>query len=192
MISIENTLVSEEIIKEEFVCNISQCKGECCVAGEAGAPLDSEEVQLLEDNKQAISEHLNSNGNFAIAQQGVAIKGPDGQWETPLVEGKECAYTVFSKEGIAKCGIEVAHKKGAISWKKPLSCHLYPIRIEKYSAFTAVNYHRWSICKAACDFGASLKIPVYQFLKEPLIRKFGFGWFKKLEETASQNTNQQS
>lgn len=189
MISIDNTLVSEDIIKEEFVCNLSQCKGQCCVSGEAGAPLDTEEVAILEQHKDAILPYLNANGKASIAHFGVAVKGLDGNWETPLVDGNECAYTVFSNTGIAKCGIEVAFKKGAIDWKKPMSCHLYPIRTKKHTAFTAVNYHRWDICSAACDFGKSLKIPVYQFLKESLIRKFGLSWFQKLEESAAKINN---
>ena len=189
MIPIENTLVSEDIIKEEFVCNLSICKGECCVAGEAGAPLDEEEVAILTENKETIFPHLSPAGRAAIDQQDVAVKGYDGGWETPLIDGKECAYTVFSSNGVAKCGIENAYKAGNISWKKPISCHLYPIRIKKFSSFTAVNYHRWDICSAACEFGKSLKIPVYQFLKDSLVRKFGLSWYEKLEFNATKTRN---
>lgn len=189
MIAIEKTLVSEEILEEEFVCNIAQCKGSCCVAGEAGAPLEAEEVGLLKLYENQIKAQLNTAAKSAIARQGVAIVGVNGDWETPLVNGKECAYTVFTDSGVAQCGIELAHKAGTIPWLKPISCHLYPIRVQTYSAFSAVNYHRWDICSAACAHGKTLKVPVFQFLKVALIRKFGIAWFKRLEEVALQHRN---
>ena len=182
MLAIENTLISDTVISEDFVCNISKCKGECCVAGEAGAPLEKEEVIFLEQHYSKIKPYLNKKGIAAIEEQGVFVKGIDGDFETPLVKGKECAYTVFSETGTASCGIEKAHNKGVIDFQKPISCHLYPVRIQTYDIMTAVNYHSWSICSDACDFGKALKIPVYQFVKTALIRKFGSDWYDALEQ----------
>lgn len=184
LISIDNTLVSDQIISEEFVCNISKCKGECCVAGEAGAPLEKDEVTFLEKNYSKIKPFLNKKGIKSIESQGVFVKGLDGDLETPLVEGKECAYTVFSDSGVASCGIEKAHQQGVISFQKPISCHLYPIRVQNYESMTAVNYHSWSICSDACSLGKSLKVPVYVFVKTALIRKFGEKWYSELTEHA--------
>ncbi|MDC0872700.1 DUF3109 family protein [Flavobacteriaceae bacterium] len=181
MISIENTLVSEDLVSKEFVCNISKCKGVCCVAGEAGAPLEKDEVDFLHKNYSKIKPYLNDKGTQAIEEQGVFVKGLDGDFETPLVKGEECAYTVFSKNGTASCGIEKAYQQGVIDFQKPISCHLYPVRVQQYDKMTAVNYHSWSICSDACSLGDSLKIPVYQFVKKALIRKFGKAWYQALE-----------
>lgn len=182
VIAIENTLVSDDLISKEFVCNISKCKGECCVAGEAGAPLEKKEVTWLKNNYSKIKPFLSSKGIESIKQQGVFIKGLDGDFETPLVEGKECAYTVFNANGTASCGIENAFKQGVIDFQKPISCHLYPVRVQEYDELTAVNYHSWSVCSDACLLGSELKIPVYQFVKKALIRKFGKDWYLALEE----------
>lgn len=190
MIAIDKTLVSEEILEEEFVCNIAKCKGNCCVAGEAGAPLEEEELGTLKLYENEIKAQLDTAGKLAIARQGVAVVGANGDWETPLIDGKECAYTVFTDSGIAQCGIELAHKAGTIPWLKPISCHLYPIRVQSYSAFAAVNYHRWEICSAACVHGKSLKVPVFQFLKAALIRKFGTAWFNRLADLAAQQAKE--
>ena len=184
MLSIENTLISDELISEDFVCNISKCKGVCCVAGEAGAPLDAEETTYLQKNYSKIKPFLNANGIKSIEEQGVYVKGADGEFETPLVGGEECVYTVFSDSGVAECGIENAYKQGVIEFQKPISCHLYPVRIRSYENMVAVNYHSWSICSDACSFGSALKIPVYQFVKAALIRKFGQEWFDVLEAYA--------
>ena len=184
LISIDNTLVSDEIISEEFVCNISKCKGECCVAGEAGAPLEKDEVTFLEKNYSKIKPFLNKKGIKSIESQGVFVKGLDGDLETPLVEDKECAYTVFSDSGVVSCGIEKAYQQGVISFQKPISCHLYPVRVQNYESMTAVNYHSWSICSDACSLGESLKIPIYVFVKTALIRKFGERWYSELTEHA--------
>ena len=184
LISIDNTLVSDQIISEEFVCNISKCKGECCVAGEAGAPLEKDEVTFLEKNYSKIKPFLNKKGIKSIESQGVFVNGLDGDLETPLVEGKECAYTIFSDSGVASCGIEKAYQQGVISFQKPISCHLYPVRVQNYESMTAVNYHSWSICSDACSLGESLKVPVYVFVKTALIRKFGEKWYSELTEHA--------
>ena len=187
MIPIQNTLVSDDLISEEFICNISKCKGECCVAGEAGAPLEKDEVSFLEKNYSKIKPFLDRKGNKAIENQGVYVKGLDGDLETPLVDGNECAYTVFSSSGIASCGIEKAHDAGVIDFQKPISCHLYPVRVQNYEKMIAVNYHSWSICTDGCSLGESLKIPVYIFVKKALIRKFGEQWYFELTKHAKKN-----
>ncbi|MDC1080827.1 DUF3109 family protein [Flavobacteriaceae bacterium] len=190
MLQIGKTLVSEDLLDCDFVCNISQCKGACCVQGEAGAPLEKEELQILEDNFDAIAPYLNSKGKAAIKDQGKFIERVQGEWETPLVNGKECAYTVFTDQGVAQCGIENAHKDGKLDWKKPVSCHLYPVRVQKYDEFSAVNYHHWQICETACSLGAQLKVPIYKFVKEALIRKFGKEWYEQLDQVAQNHFSQ--
>tara|TARA_B110000003_G_C16619832_1_gene522720 strand:+ start:1240 stop:1821 length:582 start_codon:yes stop_codon:yes gene_type:complete len=189
MFQIDDTLISEEIISEEFICNISKCKGQCCVSGSAGAPLEKEETKILEKLYSKISPFLSKKGRMAIKEQGNYVRGFDGDLETPLIENKECAYTVFDKSGVAQCGIEKAYNDGAIKWNKPISCHLYPIRVNKYPTFTAVNYHEWSVCDSACSLGAELKVPVYKFVKNALVRKFGKKWFKKLSLFAKEWRN---
>ncbi len=184
MFQIGKTIVSEDVIEKEFVCNISACKGECCVAGEAGAPLEEEEKEILESIYPEVKPYLRKEGIEAIEQQGTYVKGRDGDWETPLVNGAECAYVTFGEDGTALCGIEQAYNDGKVDWKKPISCHLYPVRIQKYSQFSAVNYHRWPICDDACSLGKELQVPVYKFVKEALIRKYGEAWYTELEEVA--------
>ena len=135
MLQIRNSLVSEDILDRNFVCNITQCKGACCVEGEAGAPLEKKELQILEENYSVIEPYLNEAGKAAIKEQGKYIEAFKEEWETPLVDGKECAYAVFTENGTAECGIEHAQKDGKLDWKKPISCHLYPIRVDKYNEF---------------------------------------------------------
>lgn len=184
MFQLGKTIVSQDIIEKEFVCNLGACKGECCIAGEAGAPVSEEETQILEENYAKIKPYLRKEGIAAIESQGVWIESPAGELETPLVNGAECAYVTFTKDGIASCGIEDAHNDGAIDFKKPISCHLYPVRVQEYSEFAAVNYHRWPICNDACTLGAELQVPVYKFVKEALIRKFGADWYQELSNIA--------
>jgi hypothetical protein len=187
MFQLGKTLVSEEIIEKEFVCNLSACKGACCVDGDAGAPLEEKETEILVDIYQKIKPFLRKEGIDAIEAQGAFVKGEDGEWETPLIDNSECAYTIFNEQGIAKCGIEQAFEKGAIRWKKPVSCHLYPVRVKEYTALTAVNYHKWQLCDPACQLGESLQVPVFRFVKDALIRKFGKKWYAELEEVARQH-----
>lgn len=186
MFQIDDTLVSEDIITKDFVCNLSACKGACCVEGVAGAPLNLDETEFLEKNYPGIAPFLNDEGRAAIEKQGKFIDQKNGEFETPLVNGKECAYVVFGPNGSTQCGIENAYKAKKIDMKKPISCHLYPIRVKEYSEFKAVNYHQWKICNDACVLGESLKIPVYQFVKEALIKKFGKEWYSKLELAAQE------
>lgn len=184
MFQIGKTIVSEELIAKDFVCNLTACKGGCCVEGDAGAPLEEEELPILEAVLEQVKPYLRKEGIREIEEQGAYIKGIDGEWETPLVDGKECAYVTFDAKGTALCAIEQAYRDGVISWKKPVSCHLYPVRVKAYSAFAAVNYHQWQLCDPACSLGAELQVPVYQFVKEALIRKFGEKWYAELEEVA--------
>jgi hypothetical protein len=184
MFQLGKILVSEEIIENDFVCNLSACKGACCVDGDAGAPLEEEETEILVDIYSKVKPFLRPEGIKAIEEQGAFIKGEDGEWETPLVNKSECAYVIFSEGGIAKCGLEEAYEKGITKWKKPVSCHLYPVRVKEYSQLTAVNYHKWQLCDPACQLGESLQVPIYRFVKEGLIRKFGKKWYKELEQVA--------
>ena len=186
MFQIGKTIVSEDLIEKDFVCNLSACKGACCVEGEAGAPVTQEEVKLLEHIYSEIKPFLRQEGIAAIEAQGTTVKGELDELETPLVNGKECAYITFSENGIAGCGIEDAYNAGEISFRKPISCHLYPVRVQEYSEFYAVNYHKWPICNDACSLGSSLKVPVYKFVKDALIRKFGENWYLALEKVASE------
>ena len=183
MIAVGNTLVSDDVLKESFVCNLTKCKGECCVSGDSGAPLEVPELKILDEIYSKVEPYLSEKGKEAISNQGKYIKDWDDEYTTPLIEGKECAYTIF-EGGVAQCGIEKAYLAGDISYKKPISCHLYPIRITSYDGFDAVNYHEWNICSDACSLGKSLKVPVFSFLKEPIIRKYGEGYYEELQETA--------
>ncbi|MGB5819110.1 MAG: DUF3109 family protein [Saonia sp.] len=188
MFQLGKVIVSEEIIEKDFVCNLSACKGACCIDGEAGAPLEDKETEILVNIYSYIKPFLREEGITVIEEQGAFVKGEDGEWETPLVKGSECAYVIFSENGTAKCGIEEAYNKGAITWKKPVSCHLYPVRVREYTELTAVNYHKWEICDPACSLGAELKVPIYKFVKEALIRKFGKHWYAELEQVADAHT----
>ena len=184
MFQIDKTIVSEDILKKEFVCNLGACKGQCCIAGEAGAPLDKEEVAVLEEIYPKVKPFLRPEGIAAIEKQGTSIETDLGDLETTLVDGAECAYVIFDEKKTALCGIEAAHKAGEIDYKKPISCHLYPVRVQEYTSFSAVNYHSWPICNDACSLGEELKVPVYKFLKESLVRKFGTPWYSELEKVA--------
>ncbi|WP_445955443.1 DUF3109 family protein [Yeosuana sp.] len=185
MFQIGKTIVSEEIIENDFLCNLSACKGACCIDGEAGAPLSKEETKILEDIYPKVRPFLREKSINAIAQQGVFITTEEGDFETPLIDGADCAYVFFDKKGIALCAIEEAYNQGDISWKKPVSCHLYPIRVKDYSEFSAVNYEKWEICDDACALGKELQVPIYKFVKEALIRKFGEDWYSELEKVAT-------
>jgi hypothetical protein len=189
MFQLGKTIVSEEIIDNDFVCNLSACKGKCCIDGEAGAPLDEDELIILMDIYPKVKPFLRAEGIQAIEDQGLFVTD-EGEYETTLIDGKDCAYSIFDENGTVKCGIEEAYNQGAIEWKKPISCHLYPIRITEYIEFSAVNYHKWPICDDACSLGAALQVPVYKFVKEALIRKFGKDWYMELERIARNHKQQ--
>lgn len=187
MIAIEDTLVSDDVIARKFVCNLNACRGECCVAGDSGAPLEKEEIEILKNILPEVKPYIPESGLKAIETYGVNVVDDDGDDVTPLVEGnKHCAFVYFDDHHIAKCSIEKAYNEGKVTFKKPISCHLYPIRITRYKTYTAVNYHRWEVCNDACILGRELKVPVYEFLKEPLIRKFGNDWYDALKIAATE------
>lgn len=180
MMQVGNVLVSDDIRSVEFVCHLEKCKGACCVEGELGAPLNEDELPVLEEIQDAIRPYLTPAGIEAIEKQGPYILDEDGDYSTPTIGGRECAYAHYDAAGILKCGIEQAWREGKTSFPKPISCHLYPIRITKKKELEAVNYHTWSVCSAACKLGRSLQVPLYRFLKEPLIRKYGQAWYQQL------------
>lgn len=168
------------MLERKFVCDLSACKGACCVEGESGAPLELEEVNILEDELDKIKPFLREEGLKAISKHGVFTVDSDGDYVTILVGAKECAFATFDDNGIAKCGIEQAHQAGVIDFKKPVSCHLYPARLNQMTEYVGVNFHHWPICAPACECGEKLQVPVYVFLKEALIRRFGKEWYDQL------------
>jgi hypothetical protein len=182
MIEVGNVLVHEDVVRENFVCNLKKCKGACCLEGDSGAPLNHDELHILDEIYPKVKPFMTAKGIATIEQTGTYVTDFEGDYTTPCVDtNKECAYVTW-ENGITKCAIEKAYEYGAISWKKPISCHLYPIRITKYPEFDVLNYDRWSICSPACSFGNELKVHVHEFLKEPLTRKYGEEWYKELEE----------
>lgn len=186
MIQIDDTIISLDVFKEKFLCNLDACKGECCIEGDAGAPLEKEEVEQLKKVLPVIWEDLSPEAQAVIEKQGVCYEDVDGDLVTSIVNGKDCVFTCYDEKGCCYCAIEKAYREGKVDFYKPVSCHLYPIRVQKYPEFKAVNYHRWSVCKAAVLLGEKEDVPVYKFLKEPLIRKFGEDWYAELEIVAEE------
>lgn len=182
MIVLQNTVISDDVRDQFFVCNLEKCKGACCVEGDLGAPLEEAELDILKESYEHVKSYMSEAGVKAVEEQGLYIKDWEGDFSTPTIGNRECAYAIYDENNTLKCAIEQAYYDGKISWKKPISCHLYPIRITKYDGFEALNYDRWGICSAACSFGQDLGVRVYQFLKEPLIRKYGESWYAELEQ----------
>lgn len=188
MIAIENVLLSDQIISEQFVCDLSKCKGACCVDGDAGAPLDRTELKEIDAVFDKVLPYLNEISKKEIERQGRFVYDKEFGWVTPTINSKVCVYGIFDSNGIVKCGIEQAYLDGKITWKKPISCHLFPVIVKKSSdgITELANYEpREDNCKAACTLGKKLKVPVYEFLKEPLIRKFGKEFYTALAATAN-------
>ncbi len=185
MIVIDDKTISDDVVEEQFVCDLTACKGACCIAGDFGAPLDKSELQILDDIYDKVKPYLTEEGIATIEKEGKYVYVKENkEWCTTLMNKSEgCSWLVRDKNGVVGCGIEQAYNDGVIDWKKPISCHLYPIRITKYKQYDAVNYERWHVCKAACKNGKALKVPVYKFLKEALIRKYGEEFYKALELT---------
>ena len=171
MIQIDNVVVSLDVLREKFVCNLDACKGECCIEGDAGAPVELEEVEKLEEVLPVVWDELSPEARAVIDKQGVVYTDRDGDLVTSIVNGKDCVFTCYDEKGYCYCAIEKAYRGGKTDFYKPVSCHLYQ----------AVNYHRWDVCKAAVLLGKKENVPVYRFLKEPLIRKFGKEWYDELE-----------
>jgi len=179
MIIIDDIIVSDELRDTRFCCNLPICIGTCCVEGDAGAPLEEEEISLLEDRIEDIKPYMRKAGIKVIDKLGVFDYDMAGEYVTPLIKDKDCAFVYYEKN-IAGCAIEKAHDEGMIDFRKPVSCHLYPIRISKSKDFEAVNYHKWFICEPARTFGKANNIVLYKFLKDPLVRKYGEEWYSKL------------
>ena len=184
MLKIDHTILSLDLLDQKFACNLTKCKGACCLYGDSGAPLDEDEGKKLEKDFQKIKPYLRKEGILAIEKQGTFFKDDDGDLVTPLIEGKECAYT-YMVDSTFRCGIEKAWLEKKILFRKPLSCHLFPVRRRKYPEFEAVNYEKWAICQPARILGTEKNMPVYKFLKEALVRVYGKRWFRKLEKAAS-------
>jgi hypothetical protein len=191
MIVIEDKIISDDVVEKHFICNLDACKGACCWEGDMGAPLEDEELPLLQDLYEDIKPFLAQEGIKAIEAQGVyTFNEAEKIYVTPLIENEACAYLVIEANGVAKCGIEKAYEAGAIAFKKPISCHLYPIRITEYADFSAVNYDKWDICSAACSLGKKHQMPVYQFVKDALIRKYGEEFYEALDAAAQYDENE--
>lgn len=182
MVIIDEILVSDDIFDKEFVCNLNACKGACCVEGDEGAILEKAELPVLEDIYPRVQSYLTPEGREAIEKQGYHIQNKQGEYKTPLINDGPCAY-IYYENGIALCGIEKAYREGKINWQKPVSCHLYPIRIEKVGGYDALNYERWSICNPACKMGKQLHIPIFRFVKDAIIRKYGTAFYDAMEAT---------
>jgi hypothetical protein len=189
MILIDDVLVSDDVVKKDFVCNIAKCKGVCCVEGDTGAPVEPEERKILKKIYPKIKKYLTQEGIAAIEKMGTYVDEPDDEftpYATPLIKGGACAYVNYEKDGTIICGIEKAWKDSVIDFQKPISCHLYPIRIKQMETVTAVNYDRWDICKDACTLGKKLKVPVYQFVRTALERRFGKDFYLALDTIAKE------
>ncbi len=187
MIAIENVLLSDKIVSEQFVCDLNKCKGACCVDGDAGAPLEKSELKKIDEILENVLPYLNNISKKEIEKQGKYVYDQEFGWVTPTINNQICVYGITDSDGIVKCGIEQAYLDGKIQWKKPISCHLFPIITKKSKDGITVlaNYEpREDSCKAACSLGKKLKVPVYEFLKEPLTRKFGKKFYEALDATA--------
>ena len=191
MIQIDDKVVGSSVLDECFICDLPKCLGACCVHGISGAPLEIEEIEILETEIENIIPFLKPEGVKAILDQGVAVADFEGEITTPLIEGKECAFCI-EENGVSFCGIEKAYNAGKTTYLKPISCHLYPIRIKRFSDIIAVNYDRWDICKHAVTLGNKEGVEVYKFLKVPIIRRFGKDFYAQLDEAATMLKNQKS
>ena len=187
MIAIDNVLVSDELVSEQFVCDLTKCKGGCCEDGDAGAPLETTELNELINAYDIVQEYMNDEGKKEVEKSGKYIYDQEFGWVTPTIKTGICAYGYRDDQGIIKCAIEQAYNDKRIGWRKPLSCHLFPIRIKqsKDKQIDYVNYEpRQDLCAAACKLGKKLKVPVYIFLKDSIVRKYGLGFYETLEATA--------
>ena len=186
MFQIEDTLVSLDLIESFFHCNLPNCKGECCIEGEAGAPLEKEEFEILREILPAVWNDLSPEAQKIIENQGVGYIDVSGETVTSIVNGKDCVFTCYDSAGICRCAIEKAFHEKRIDFLKPVSCHLYPVRVTQYNNYRAVNYNRWKICRSAEILGKKAQMPIYRFLREPLIRKFGTAWYDMLDLCAGE------
>ncbi|MCQ2189249.1 MAG: DUF3109 family protein [Paludibacteraceae bacterium] len=181
MLQIQDTIVSFDVLERRFLCDLAKCKGICCIEGDSGAPLEDEEIPILERLVDVVWDQLSEESKAVIKEQGVWYTDEMGDKVTSIVNGKECVFTTIDKDGMCKCALEVAYREGRSDFYKPISCHLYPVRLDKVGDNIAVNYHKWDVCKCARKLGSINDLPVYKFLKEPLIRRFGQEWYDELE-----------
>lgn len=179
MIAIDETLISDDIVEQCFVCDLNACKGMCCIEGDAGAPLTDQEIDFLEEHIELIKPYMTKEGIAEVDLNGVFDVFIDNSYVTPLIENKACVYAYYEGD-VVKCAIEKAFEDGKIDFIKPISCHLYPVRIQEYESYDAVNYHEWEICKCARIKGAKENVKIFEFLKTPLIRKYGQEWYDAL------------
>lgn len=186
MIQIDDVVIGLDVLREKFLCNLDVCKGACCIEGDAGAPVEQDEVEKLEQILPIIENELTQEAQEVIKEQGVVYVDEEGDLVTSIVNGKDCVFTCYDERGYCYCAIEKAYREGKTDFYKPVSCHLYPIRVGNFGKYKALNYHRWDICKAAVLLGEKEDVPVYKFLKEPLIRKFGEAWYAELVDAAKE------
>lgn len=181
MIQIDDTIISTDLFEMKFCCDLALCKGECCVEGDSGAPVEEDELELLEKSLPMVWDTLSAKSKKLIKEQGVSYIDEEGDLVTSIVDGCECVFTFFDDKGVCKCALEKAYREGLTDFYKPISCHLYPVRLQKLRNGTiALNVHKWNVCKSAFRLGEEKGVPLYQFLKEPLIRRFGEGWYEKV------------
>jgi len=185
MLSIGKTIISMDLFEKRFVCDLDKCRGQCCYYGDSGAPLENGEAEMLQEVYPEIKHLMRSEGIRAVEKQGTSVIDTDGDTVTPLIGNAECAYAII-EEGIYKCAIEKAWFEKKSSFRKPESCHLFPVRVKKYRDFDAVNYEEWKICKPAIHNGMSQGVYVYQFLREPLTRVYGEEWYRELTIAADE------
>lgn len=190
MIEIQNTLVSLDLIERYFLCDLDACKGQCCIDGDAGAPLASGEADKIRELLPVIWNDLLPAGRRAIEEGGVSYTDVEGDEVTTLIDGGLCAFATTAPDGSWRCAIENACREGRCDFLKPVSCHLYPVRIKEYDSFTAVNLHRWKICKCAEVLGRAKGVRAYRFLEGPLRRRFGDAWYDELAFTAEEYLRQ--
>ena len=182
MLQIQNALVSLDLAEEFFVCDLAKCLGQCCIEGDAGAPITEDEKKKLEEVLPVVWDDLLPAAREVIERQGVAYTDEEGDLVTSIVDGRDCVFTTYAPGGMCLCAVEKAFREGKCDWRKPMSCYLYPLRLTEYPDFTAVNYHRWKICKCACTLGRKEGVRLYKFMRGPLTERFGAEWYDELKQ----------
>lgn len=182
MLQIQNALVSLDLAEEFFVCDLAKCLGQCCIEGDAGAPITEDEKKKLEEVLPVVWDDLLPAAREVIERQGVAYTDEEGDLVTSIVDGRDCVFTTYAPEGMCLCAVEKAFREGKCDWRKPMSCYLYPLRLTEYPDFTAVNYHRWKICKCARTLGRKEGVRLYEFMRGPLTERFGAEWYDELKQ----------
>ncbi len=182
MLQIQDTIVSLDIVERFFLCDLDACLGECCIDGDAGAPITEEEYAKIKDILPLVWDDLLPRAKDEINENGIGYIDEEGDLVTQIIDGKNCVFTCYGENGMCLCAFEKAYREGRIDFYKPISCHLYPLRLREYPGFTAVSYHRWKICKTAEVLGRARGVRLYRFLREPLVRRFGQEWYDELEK----------